>query len=119
MSEVIGPDITFVGWAQTNTGSVVQPKPSSFRLFLWDFKPLTPPSSVHTPNTDPPAFPIEQRCDPTVTVTTILLCQVDDALGKVGIDQIEVLVAYVVLSDVGQPRDKLDVRKHQAHLSRD
>ena len=83
MNEVIGPDVPFVGRPQTDTGPVVQPKPSSFRLFLRHFKPLTPPDPVHTPNTDPPAFSIEKRCDPTITVATILLGQVDDCLGEV------------------------------------
>ena len=68
---------------KTDTGPIVQPESSSFRLFLRHFEPLTPPDPVDTPNTDPPAFSIEKRCDPRVTVATILLCQVDDCLGEV------------------------------------
>ena len=44
---------------------------------------VTPLDPVHTPNTDPPAFSIEQCCDPRVTVATMLLCPSDDDLIEV------------------------------------
>ena len=83
LNEVIGPNVTFVGGSEADAGSIIEPEPPAFWLFLRNFEPLTPPDPVHTPNTDPPAFSIEKRCDPTVTVATILLCQVDDCLGEV------------------------------------
>ena len=75
--------MTLVDWSQADARTVVQPKPSSFRLFLRHFKPLTPPDPVDTPNTDPPAFSIEQCCDPPVPVSTKLLSQIDDGLSEI------------------------------------
>ena len=83
LNEVIGPDVPFVGRPQTDTGSVIEPKPPAFRLFLRHLKPLTPPYPVHTANTDPPAFSIEKCRDPPVPLATIPLSQIDDCLGEV------------------------------------
>ena len=91
--------MTFVGWPQTDTGRIVQPKSSSFRLFLQHFMPLTPPNPEHAPNTDPPAFSIEQCCGPTATGATIVLCQSDDGLSEVRLITPK-LVIFIVLSDV-------------------
>ena len=76
LNEVIGPDVTFVGWSQAEAGSIIEPDSPAFRLFLWDFEPHASPYPVDTSNIEPPALSIEKRCDPTVSVTTILLCQV-------------------------------------------
>ena len=83
LNEVIGPDVPFVGGSEADAGSIIEPEPPAFWLFLRNFEPLTPPYPVHTSNTDLPAFSIKKRCDPTVTVATNLLSQIDDCLGEV------------------------------------
>jgi len=59
----------------THTGTVCKPQTASFRLFLGDLQSLPAPDPLHTLVVHMPALRLKQRCDTTVTVTTILTRQ--------------------------------------------
>ena len=64
--------------AQTDTGSVVEPEPSAFRLFLRDLQPLPSPDALHPLGVDVPPFRVKQGSDTPVTAAAILARQADD-----------------------------------------
>jgi hypothetical protein len=64
------------------TGTVVEPKPPSLRLFLGDFQPFPSPDAFHTFVVYLPAVLPKKSCDTPVSVTTILAGQFDDRLGQ-------------------------------------
>ena len=45
--KVIGPDMTFMLRSPPDAGAVIKPKPTALWLFLWDFKPFTPPDAFN------------------------------------------------------------------------
>src|ERR1700751_421514 len=47
-------------------------------LALADLQPRLAPNPLHSLRIDPPAFTAQQRRDPAVTITWILLAQLDD-----------------------------------------
>lgn len=64
---------------QTYAGSVIEPKPASLRLFLWDLQPLAAPDAFDPLVIDDPARRRSQKLsDLPVTVAAILAGEFDD-----------------------------------------
>ena len=47
IDEVVAPDRISSLWTKPDTGTVIEPQPSSRPLFLRNFQPLTPPDPLH------------------------------------------------------------------------
>ena len=76
--EVVGPHMVGALRPQTDARSVVEPEPTPFGLFRWDFQPLTTPDALNTlPVHHPPRCP-QKRRDPAVSVAAILAGKLDD-----------------------------------------
>ena len=63
---------------QSDTRSVIEPKPSAFRLFLWHLQPLAPPDPLNPLVIDEPARIPQQRRDLAVTVAAIKTGKLND-----------------------------------------
>ena len=77
MNEVIAPDMIAILWPQPYTGSVLQPKPSFLRLFLWNLQPLSSPEPLNTAVANWSTCFSEQSCNPAITVSAKLSGQFD------------------------------------------
>src|SRR5437667_1146247 len=69
--EVIAPNVVGSLSPQTNTRPIVEPQPAPFWLFLRYFQPSFPPQPFHTLVINLPAFPPQQRGDPTIPIPTV------------------------------------------------
>ena len=76
--EVVGPHMVGALRPQTEARSVVEPEPTPFGLFRWDFQPLTTPDAFHTLPVHPPPRGPQERRDPAVSVAAILAGELDD-----------------------------------------
>lgn len=81
LNEVIGPDMVSVLRPKPHAGSIIQPEPTAFGLFGWDFQPLASPDPGHTLVVHMPALSAQQRCDPTVAIAAIAPGQIHDRRG--------------------------------------
>lgn len=80
--EIVGPDMIPVLGPLSDTGTVVEPKSPSFRLFLGDFQPFPSPDAFHSFVVHFPSILPKKSCDASVTVTTILAGQFCDRLSQ-------------------------------------
>ena len=70
--KIIGPDMISVLWSFADTGTVIEPQPSSFRLLLGDFQPLSSPETLNTFMIHLPTI-ISQQCrDSSVSISAVL-----------------------------------------------
>lgn len=76
--EVITPDMVLGRRPKPDTGTVIEPEPPTFRLFLWNFEPFTPPYTLHTSKADAPAILFEQPVNAPVAIAAKLRGQVND-----------------------------------------
>src|SRR5665213_3526565 len=76
--EVVGPDMIAPLRSQPDARAVIEPYSASGPLFPGYFQPLTPPDALHAISADGPACFVEQRRDPSVAVTAVLRCQLND-----------------------------------------
>ena len=76
--EVIGPDMVGALRAQTDARTVIEPETATFRLFGWDFQPLTSPDPLDTLLVHRPAGSAKQRRDPAIPVAAVLAGKFDD-----------------------------------------
>jgi len=68
--------------AQTQAGSIGEPKPASFRLFGGNLQPLAPPDPLDPLVVDDPARSCSQQLgDLGIAVTAILTGKLDDVGG--------------------------------------
>ena len=67
--EIIAPNVILVLRAKTDTTAVIQPKPPSFPLFLWDFETLFTPDTLCTLMIDAPSLGSQQSCDTTIAIS--------------------------------------------------
>ena len=65
-------------WSQPDAGPVVEPQPPPRLLFPGYFKPLTAPDPLNTITPDMPAGIGKQRCDPAISISSVLGCQGDN-----------------------------------------
>ena len=75
--EVVGPDVVWPTRAKTDAGSIIEPEPTTFRLFLRDFQPLPSPNALHPFGIDVPSFRTKQRGDTPIAIATIMGRQTD------------------------------------------
>jgi hypothetical protein len=78
LDEVVAPDMIAMLRSQSDAGSVVQPEPATRLLLPGYFQPLTAPDPLDTITPDLPAGVGQQRCDPTIAVTSVLGCKRDN-----------------------------------------
>src|SRR3990172_4467803 len=76
--KVVGPRVVGMLRAQSNTGTNVEPNPSSLWLAGGDFEALSPPDPLHPLRVDlTPRLP-HQRRDPSISVSAVLAGQLHD-----------------------------------------
>jgi hypothetical protein len=63
---------------QADAGSVVQPEPAPFSLFLWNFEPVPPPDPLHALVVYMPASVVQQAGDHAITMAPKLSGPFDD-----------------------------------------
>ena len=68
LDEVVGPDMVWPLWSQTDARPVAEPKPTFLRLLLRDFQPLPPPDPFDALHVHCPSDLTEERGDATVAV---------------------------------------------------
>ena len=83
---------------QTDTGSVIKPQASAFRLFLWHFQTLLSPDSFHSFMVYMPSRVFQQRRDPAIPIAAILTRQLDD-----GRSQRRFIIRQLALIPLGGP----------------
>jgi hypothetical protein len=71
--EVVAPYMIRVRWPQPHARSIVQPQPAARLLPLRYLQPLTTPDAFHTILAHLPAIVYEQRRDPAIPATHILV----------------------------------------------
>ena len=67
---------------QAEARAIRQPQTTTFRLFLWDLQPLTPPDPLDPLIVDPPARIPQQSGNLAVAIPAILACQCDNVGGQ-------------------------------------
>jgi hypothetical protein len=55
--KIIGPDMVTMRGPKPNTGAVIEPQPTPFRMFLGDLKPLLTPNALYPLVVYPPTIP--------------------------------------------------------------
>ena len=76
--EVVAPHMIAMLRPQTDAGSVVEPQPAARSLFPGYFQPLTAPDPLDPITAHLPAGVGKQRCDPAITVSSVLGCERDN-----------------------------------------
>ena len=69
--KIIGPNMVAMRGPETDTGTVIEPQPTPFRLFLRDFQPLLTPDTLHPFVVHLPTVTSQKRRYPSVSITTI------------------------------------------------
>ena len=82
--EIIGPDMVPVCWSFANTGTIIKPQSSSFGVSLGNPQPLSLPDPFYTFMVDQPPLIVQQGCDPSVSITSVLQSKHGDGLGQDG-----------------------------------
>ena len=77
LHEVVGPDVIGMFRPQADAGTIPEPQPASFGLFMGDLQPLTPPDPFHPPIADRPARLTQQGSDLAIAIAAILAGQFD------------------------------------------
>jgi hypothetical protein len=78
LDEVVGPDVVWTLWPETDAGSIIQPEPALLRLLLWDLQPLPPPDPLDLLQVHRLAGLPKERRNAPVTVATELRGERDD-----------------------------------------
>ncbi len=76
--KVVRPDVVGALRPKAETGSVIEPKTSTFGVFGRYFKPLTAPDPSYPLSIHPPACVSQHRRDTTIAIATILDSQSRD-----------------------------------------
>ena len=71
LDKVVGPDMIAVLGLQPDAGSVRQPKPAAFGLFVRNLQPLTPPDPLDPLVVDQPARLLQQTGDLAIAIAAI------------------------------------------------
>jgi len=67
-----------VFWPSPDAGSVIEPQATTFRLTLWNLQPFLAPDPFHPLVVDLPTFCLQEGSDPPVSISSILLGQIND-----------------------------------------
>ena len=81
-NKVVRPDVVGALRPKAETGSVIEPKTSTFGVFGRYFKPLTAPDPSYPLSIHPPALMSQHRCDPAITIATVLDSKCCDIRGQ-------------------------------------
>lgn len=71
LDKIVAPHMIAVLRPQPDAGSVIQPEPASRLLFPGHFQPLAAPDPLNAITADLPPRLGQQRCDPTIAITSI------------------------------------------------
>lgn len=80
--KVVRPDVVGALRPKADTGSVIEPKTSTFGVFGRYFKPLTSPDPGYPLSVHPPACVSQHRRDTTIAIATVLDSQSRDISGQ-------------------------------------
>lgn len=72
--------------SKPNAGTVVEPESPSLRLLLRYFEPFSTPDSLDALVIHKPTFPMEELCDSSIAVATVLARQLDRAFDEFGLE---------------------------------
>jgi len=81
-NKVVRPDVVGALRPKAETGSVIEPKTSTFGVFGRYFKPLTSPDPGYPLSVHPPACVSQHRRDTTIAIATVLDSQSRDISGQ-------------------------------------
>ena len=95
--EVVAPDVIPVRSPEPDAGTVVQPQPTTFWLFLRHFQSFPPPQSLDSFVIHSPALSAKQRGDSRIAIAAVLGRQFSHAPHQAGF-----IVGYVRLSSLGR-----------------
>jgi len=76
--KVVRPDVVGALRPKAETGSIIEPKTSTFGVFGRYFKPLTSPDPGYPLSVHPPACVSQHRRDTTIAIATVLDSQSRD-----------------------------------------
>ena len=79
LDEVIGPRVIWPLWPQPDARTVIQPKPRTLWLSLWNLQPLARLDARDTFLVDAPPGVTQQRHNTPISIAAILSSQFDDA----------------------------------------
>ena len=83
--EVVRPDVVAVLRPAAEARAVREPQPPPLRLFLRHVQPLTSPEPCHALVIHSPAFPPQERRDPSIAIPSILRRQLDESRDQAGL----------------------------------
>ena len=76
--EIIGPHVVRVLWPEPYARTAIEPQPSAFRLFGRNFKPLTPPDTLHPFAINLPAIDAQERGNTAIAIAAVGTGQLDN-----------------------------------------
>ena len=76
--EIIAPNMLGKERFQSDHRAIVEPQPPSFRLYLRNFQPFSPPDPLHTFVVNNPTFISKQGGRPAIAVAAIPAGQLND-----------------------------------------
>jgi hypothetical protein len=76
--EVVGPDMIPILGPEADTGTVIQPEPGPFGLFVEYFEPLPAPDPLHTLMVHMPTLVFEKGRDPPISIAAIFSGEIKD-----------------------------------------
>ncbi len=82
LDEVIRPDVVRVHRPKPNARSIGEPQTPAPGLFHWHSEPLAPPYPIDALDVHHPTFSVQQRGDPAVAVTAVLLGKAGNRFGQ-------------------------------------
>ena len=77
-NKIIRPDMIYMLWPKPNAGTVIEPKPLTFWLLTWDFKPLSTPDPLNPLRVHNPPSLAQKSRDAAIAITAILGRQLND-----------------------------------------
>lgn len=80
--EVIAPHMARMCWPEPRARAVVEPQPSSWLLPLRELQPFATPDPLDSVLVHLPACTLQQRCDPAISVASILTGKCNDGLSQ-------------------------------------
>ena len=71
--EVVTPDMVRMCRPEPHARAIVEPQSPAWLLLLWNLQPFTTPDPLDSVLAHLPASMLQQRCDPAIAVTSVLL----------------------------------------------
>ena len=82
LHKIITPDMLRKERFQSDHRTIVEPQPPSFRLYLRNFQPFSPPDPLHTFVVNNPTFVPQQSGHPAVAVASVFTGQLNDPFSQ-------------------------------------